>query len=216
MKNIILIAAPAAGKGTLSEMLVEKYNYAHISTGDLLRDAARKGDELGNKISEILKKGELVTDEVVFQLLERRLNDEDTKNGYILDGFPRTLSQAKEYDLMVQKMGIALGIVVVIDTPYETLKKRIVGRVLCKECGSVYNTLTGVNTPKIDGICDKCGGELYKRSDDNEESFENRYKTYEEKTAPIIDYYKEKGNLFFIKGESKEQMLESIEALLHD
>ena len=216
MKNIILIAAPAAGKGTLSEMLVEKYNYAHISTGDLLRDAAKKGDELGNKISEILKRGELVTDEVVFQLLERRLNDEDTKNGYILDGFPRTLSQAKEYDLMVQKMGIDLGIVVVIDTPYETLKKRIVGRVLCKECGSVYNTLTGVNTPKIDGICDKCGGELYKRSDDNEESFENRYKTYEEKTAPIIDYYKEKGNLFFIKGESKEQMLESIEALLHD
>ena len=216
MKNIILIAAPAAGKGTLSEMLVEKYNYAHISTGDLLRDAAKKGDELGNKISEILKKGELVTDEVVFQLLERRLNDEDTKNGYILDGFPRTLSQAKEYDLMVQKMGIDLGIVVVIDTPYETLKKRIVGRVLCKECGSVYNTLTGVNTPKVDGICDKCGGELYKRSDDNEESFENRYKTYEEKTAPIIDYYKEKGNLFFIKGESKEQMLESIEALLHD
>ncbi len=216
MKNIILIAAPAAGKGTLSEMLVEKYNYAHISTGDLLRDAAKKGDELGNKISEILKKGELVTDEVVFQLLERRLNDEDTKNGYILDGFPRTLSQAKEYDLMVQKMGIDLGIAVVIDTPYETLKKRIVGRVLCKECGSVYNTLTGVNTPKVDGICDKCGGELYKRSDDNEESFENRYKTYEEKTAPIIDYYKEKGNLFFIKGESKEQMLESIEALLHD
>ncbi len=216
MKNIILIAAPAAGKGTLSEMLVEKHNYAHISTGDLLRNASAKGDELGKKISEILARGELVTDEIVFELLERRLQEDDIKNGYILDGFPRTLSQAQEYDQMVKKMGIDLGIVVVIDTKYETLKKRIVGRVLCKDCGSVYNTLTGVNTPKVDGICDKCGGELYKRSDDNEESFEARFKTYQEKTAPLIEYYKEKGNLFLIKGEDKEQMLEEIEALLHD
>ena len=216
MKNIILIAAPAAGKGTLSEMLVEKYNYAHISTGDLLRDAAKKGDELGNKISEILKRGELVTDEIVFQLLERRLKENDIKNGYILDGFPRTLNQAKMYDELLQKLKLDLGIVVVIDTQYETLKKRIVGRVLCKNCGSVYNTLTGVNTPKNEGICDKCGSELEKRSDDNEESFEVRFNTYKEKTAPLIDYYKEKGNLFFINGEEKEQMLKDLEALLYD
>ncbi len=216
MKNIILIAAPAAGKGTLSEMLVEKYNYVHISTGDLLRNAASDGTDLGKKIASILKTGELVSDEIVFELLERRLKENDIKNGYILDGFPRTLSQAKKYDEMLNNLGLDLGIVVVIDTFYETLKKRIVGRVLCKDCGSVYNTLTGVNTPKVNGICDKCGGELYKRSDDNEESFKKRYETYNEKTAPLINYYKEKGNLFFIKGETKEQMLEELEALLHD
>ncbi len=216
MKNIILIAAPAAGKGTLSEMLVEKYNYAHISTGDLLRSAAGDGTVLGEKISNLLKTGELVTDEIVFELLEKRLKENDIQNGYILDGFPRTLNQANMYDELITKLGLDLGIVVVIDTPYETLKKRIVGRVLCGKCGSVYNTLTGVNTPKVDGICDKCGSKLEKRSDDNEESFKIRMKTYEEKTAPLIDYYKEKGNLFFINGESKEQMLKDIEALLYD
>ena len=216
MKNIILIAPPAAGKGTLSEMLVEKYNYCHISTGDLLRSAATDGTDLGEKISIMLKNGELVTDEIVFELLERRLKENDIKNGYILDGFPRTLSQAKMYDEMLKKLELDLGIVVVIDTKYETLMKRIVGRVLCHDCGSVYNTLTGVNTPKVEGICDKCGGKLEKRSDDNEESFKTRFKNYEEKTAPLIDYYKEKGNLFFINGEDKEQMLKEIEVLLHD
>ena len=120
------------------------------------------------------------------------------------------------YDELVKKLNRELGIVVVLNTSYETLKKRIVGRVLCKKCGSVYNTLTGVNAPKQEGICDKCGGELLKRSDDNETSFANRYQTYLEKTEPLIDYYKEKGNLFYINGENKEQMLEEIEALLHD
>ncbi len=216
MKNIILIAAPAAGKGTLSEMLVEKYNYAHISTGDLLRSASHEETELGVKISNMLKNGELVTDEIVFELLEKRLGENDIKNGYILDGFPRTLGQAKKYDEIIEKLNLDLGIVVVLNTEYETLKKRIVGRVLCKNCGAVYNTLTGVNTPKVSNICDKCGGELYKRSDDNEESFKNRYETYLEKTKPLIDYYEKKGSLFYINGENKEQMLKEIEVLLHD
>ena len=216
MKNIILIAAPAAGKGTLSELLVEKYDYAHISTGDLLRDASRDESELGKRISNMLKNGELVTDEIVFELLENRLNKEDTLNGYILDGFPRTLEQAYKYDEIIEKLNKDLGIVVVLNTEYETLRKRIVGRVLCKECGSIYNTLTGVNTPKIENICDKCGGSLYKRSDDNEESFKTRYETYLEKTKPLIEFYKEKGNLYFINSDTKEKMLEEIEVLLHD
>lgn len=216
MKNIILIAAPAAGKGTLSELLVEKYNYAHISTGDLLRDASRESSELGLKISNMLKNGELVTDEIVFELLENRLLKNDTLNGYILDGFPRTLTQAHKYDEMITRLNRDLGIVVVLNTEYETLKKRIVGRVLCKDCGSVYNTLTGVNTPKVENICDKCGGSLYKRSDDNEESFKNRYETYLEKTEPLIEYYKEKGILYFINSDNKENMLKEIEVLLHD
>lgn len=216
MKNIILIAAPAAGKGTLSELLVSKYDYAHISTGDLLRDASRSESELGKRISNMLKNGELVTDEIVFELLENRLNKEDTLNGYILDGFPRTLPQAKKYDEMIERLNKDLGIVVVLNTEYEVLRKRIVGRMLCKDCGSIYNTLTGVNTPKVENICDKCGGSLYKRSDDNEESFKTRYETYLEKTEPLIEYYKEKGNLYFINSSSKESMLKDIEVLLHD
>lgn len=216
MKNIILIAAPAAGKGTLSELLVEKYDYLHISTGDLLRDASRDESELGKRISNMLKNGELVTDEIVFELLENRLNKEDTLNGYILDGFPRTLEQAHKYDEIMKKLNKDLGIVVVLNTEYETLRKRIVGRVLCSSCGSIYNTLTGVNTPKVENTCDKCGSSLYKRSDDNEESFKTRYETYLEKTKPLIEFYREKGNLYFINSDTKEGMLKEIEVLLHD
>ncbi len=216
MKNLILIAAPAAGKGTLSEMLMDKFNYTHISTGDILREVSHEDTELGRKIADILKTGSLVTDEIVFELLEKRLKEPDTLNGYILDGFPRTLKQAEMYDDLLKKINRDLGIVVIINTPYETLKKRIVGRVLCKDCGSIYNTLTGVNTPKVENVCDKCGGTLYKRTDDNEESFAKRYNEYMEHTNPLIDYYKNKGNLFYINGENKEQMLEEIEALLHD
>ena len=216
MKNIILIAAPAAGKGTLSELLVEKYGYVHISTGDLLREASREESELGQKISNMLKNGELVTDEIVFELLENRLQKNDTLNGYILDGFPRTINQAYKYDEIVNKLNKDLGIVVCLKTEYETLRKRIVGRMLCSDCGSIYNTLTGVNTPKVENICDKCGRSLYKRSDDNEESFKTRYETYLEKTKPLIDYYQEKGNLYFVNSDSKETMLKEIEVLLHD
>ena len=216
MKNLILIAAPAAGKGTLSEMLVEKYGYVHIGTGNLLRDESNKDTDLGKKIKDMLSRGELVTDEIVFRLLEDRLSMDDVKNGYILDGFPRTLEQAKKYDEILDRMNIDLGSVVVLEADYETLKKRIVGRLICQECGSVYNTLTGVNTPKDDNICDKCGGSLYKRSDDNEESFKTRYSTYLEKTKPLIDFYKEKGNIYFINSESRENMLNSIEEIIHD
>lgn len=216
MKNIILIAAPAAGKGTLSEMLVEKYGYVHISTGDLLRDASKEDTPLGKKISDMLQSGALVTNDIVFDLLEKRLMKDDTKNGYILDGFPRTLEQAEMYDDTVKRLNLDLGVVIVLESDYETLKKRIVGRMLCEECGSVYNVLTGVNTPKVEGLCDKCGGKLYKRSDDNEESFKTRYDTYLDKTKPLIDFYKEKGIIHFVNSDSKEGMLKATEEILND
>lgn len=212
MKNIILIAAPAAGKGTLSELLVEKYGYIHISTGDLLRDASKENSELGEKISTMLKNGELVSDEIVFELLENKLKV--VNKPYILDGFPRTINQAYKYDELITKLNKSLGIVVVLNCDYNILKNRIVGRWLCKECGSIYNTLTGVNTPQKENVCDKCGGELYKRSDDNEESFKTRYETYLEKTKPLIDFYQEKGNLHYVNSESKDIMLKEIEDLL--
>ena len=212
MKNIILIAAPAAGKGTLSDLLVKKYDYIHISTGDLLREVSKETTELGQKITKMLKNGELVTDEIVFELLENKLRQVDKP--YILDGFPRTLNQAYKYDELIQKLNKDLGIVVVLNCDYEILKKRIVGRYLCKDCGSIYNTLTGVNTPKQEGICDNCGGDLYKRSDDNEESFKTRYETYLEKTKPLIDFYEKKGNLYYIDSQTTDTMLKEIEDLL--
>ena len=212
MKNIILIAAPAAGKGTLSDLLVKKYDYLHISTGDLLREVSKENTELGQKIAKMLKNGELVTDEIVFELLENKLRQVDKP--YILDGFPRTINQAYKYDELIQKLNKDLGIVVVLNCDYEILKKRIVGRYLCKDCGSIYNTLTGVNTPKQEGICDNCGGDLYKRSDDNEESFKTRYETYLEKTKPLIDFYEKKGNLYYINSQTTETMLKEIEDLL--
>lgn len=212
MKNIILIAAPAAGKGTLSDLLVKKYDYLHISTGDLLREVSKENTELGQKIAKMLKNGELVTDEIVFELLENKLRQVDKP--YILDGFPRTINQAYKYDELIQKLNKDLGIVVVLNCDYEILKKRIVGRYLCKDCGSIYNTLTGVNTPKQEGICDNCGGDLYKRSDDNEESFKTRYETYLEKTKPLIDFYEKKGNLYYINSQTTDTMLKEIEDLL--
>ena len=212
MKNIILIAAPAAGKGTLSDLLVKKYDYLHISTGDLLREVSKEKTELGQKIAKMLKNGELVTDEIVFELLENKLRQVDKP--YILDGFPRTINQAYKYDELIQKLNKDLGIVVVLNCDYEILKKRIVGRYLCKDCGSIYNTLTGVNTPKQEGICDNCGGDLYKRSDDNEESFKTRYETYLEKTKPLIDFYEKKGNLYYIDSQTTDTMLKEIEDLL--
>ena len=212
MKNIILIAAPAAGKGTLSDLLVKKYDYLHISTGDLLREVSKENTELGQKIAKMLKNGELVTDEIVFELLENKLCQVDKP--YILDGFPRTLNQAYKYDELIQKLNKDLGIVVVLNCDYEILKKRIVGRYLCKDCGSIYNTLTGVNTPKKEGICDNCGGVLYKRSDDNEESFKIRYENYLEKTKPLIDFYEKKDNLYYIDSHTTETMLKEIEDLL--
>ena len=212
MKNIILIAAPAAGKGTLSDLLVKKYDYLHISTGDLLREVSKETTELGQKIAKMLKNGELVTDEIVFELLENKLRQVDKP--YILDGFPRTINQAYKYDELIQKLNKDLGIVVVLNCDYEILKKRIVGRYLCKDCGSIYNTLTGVNTPKQEGICDNCGGSLYKRSDDNEESFKTRYETYLEKTKPLIDFYEKKGNLYYIDSQTTDTMLKEIEDLL--
>ena len=216
MKNIILIAAPAAGKGTLSEMLEEMYGYVHISTGDLLREASTSDTELGHKISDMLSRGELVTDEIVFSLLEKRLMLDDIKKGFILDGFPRTLEQAREQLSLSKKLNIDLGEVIVLESNYETLKKRIVGRLLCKECGSVYNTLTGVNTPIKENICNKCGGSLYKRSDDNEESFKNRYETYLEKTKPLIEFYQNMGILHFVNSDTKESMLQGVKEYLND
>ena len=216
MKNLILLAAPGAGKGTLSKQLKEEYGYVHISTGDLLRDKVAKGDELGKKIHEMQMAGELVTAEIVYQVLEDRLKEEDCNKGYILDGFPRSLEQAIEYDKIAEKLGKDIGITLLLDIPKEQLIERITGRYMCKECEAIYNIYSKEMKPAREGICDICGGELYQRKDDNLESFEKRYQTFLDNTSSLIDYYKEKGNFYVIdSSKGKDYTLEQVKELLN-
>lgn len=215
MKNLILIAPPGAGKGTLSKDLLKKYDYVHISTGDLLREQVAKGDELGKEILKVQEAGGLVSNEIVYKALENKLSDKACDNGYILDGFPRNLEQAKEYDKILERLGRDIGLVLELDIQKEDLIQRITGRFSCKDCGEIHNIYNDELKPKKDGICNNCGGELIQRKDDNLESFEKRYKTYLESTKPLIDYYKEKGVLHVIdSSKGHDYTLEQAEKLL--
>ena len=213
--NIILLAPPAAGKGTQSEILINKYNLNQISTGDLFRNIASQDTALGNKIKETLASGNLVEDELVFQVLEDYLDNHNNTNGYIFDGFPRTLAQAEKLDIILEKRQQKIDFVFYLDVEKNILLKRITGRRLCKSCGAIYNVNIDSLKPKKDSICDKCDGNLYRRDDDNQESFEVRYQTYIEKTKPLIDYYRNKKVLFDIDGGvDKEYTLKQIESVI--
>ena len=216
MRNIIFIAPPAAGKGTISEKLIDKYGYKHISTGNILREMASRDDEFGHNLKDMLSSGKLVPDEIVYEALKRRLMMNDLDDGYILDGFPRNLNQAYEYDKILDEVGKNLGVVIYLDTPKEILEKRIIGRRICSSCGATYNILTGVNTPKKEGICDKCGSSLYQRDDDNSESFKTRYETFIEQTYPLIDFYKKRNVLYSIDSIDPVDTMEKVEAIIND
>ncbi len=214
MKSIIFIAPPAAGKGTISRMFNEKYGIPDISVGALLRDEASTGSEIGKIIHDKQTKGILVDNDITIQVLKNRLMHEDCKNGYILDGYPRNLVQAEAYDEILREMNKDLGIVVLLNVPYEEIKKRIVGRLSCNDCGAIYNLFNPKLKPKDESLCDKCGGNLVKRSDDNEESFAIRYQTYQEVTEPLIDYYRNKGCLHEVDSIDSKEAFEKIEQLL--
>ncbi len=217
MKNVIFIAPPAAGKGTQSAILEKKYNLPHISTGDILREEAKRDTELGRYISEVLSSGGLVKDAVTYELLKTRLSQDDCKNGYILDGFPRNIEQAYKYDEILSSLNQELGFVIQLDIDEETLEKRITGRRICENCGSVYNINSKDEKPKEESICDKCGGRLYQRNDDNITSFKNRYNLYTEKTKPLLDYYAKKGILYVINGnDSVESVAKEIDKVLKE
>ena len=215
MKNIMFIAPPAAGKGTQAELVVEKYHIPHISTGDILREISKEDSEIGEYVRETLASGNLVKDEITYQLIEERLAREDCKNGYIIDGFPRNLEQAKEYDKILDKLGYEVGNVILLNIDKKTLEKRITGRRLCEDCGTIYNINDKESSPKVESVCDNCGGKLYQRSDDNLESFQTRYKTYIEKTEPIVDYYRKKNVLVEVNGDNTvENIFEEIEKII--
>ena len=204
IKNVIFIAPPAAGKGTIAKKLSEKYNMPHISTGDLLREAL-DDSERGILIKETMNNGGIVSLEIVLELLKMRIQKDDCNNGYILDGFPRNITQAVEYDKILNELNRDLGCVIYFDVDYETLVKRIVGRVSCKTCGSIYNELIEGKMPKVKGICDTCGNVLIKREDDNETTFKSRYETYLKETYPLVDYYKNKNVLYTVDSTIGEE-----------
>jgi len=211
----MFIAPPAAGKGTQAELVVEKYHIPHISTGDILRDIAKEDSEIGKYVQETLASGQLVKDDITYQLIEDRLSKDDCKKGFIIDGFPRNIDQAYQYDKILDKLGYEVGNVILINIDKKTLEKRITGRRICESCGGIYNINDPENSPKQESICDDCGGKLYQRSDDNLEAFETRYETYLDKTEPIIKHYKDMGVLKEVDGnDTVENIFQSIDKII--
>lgn len=196
--RLILLGPPGAGKGTQAANIVNKYSLPHISTGDIFRANIKAGTELGKRAKEYMDKGELVPDSLVVELVEDRLSKDDTQVGFMLDGFPRTIYQAEALDEVLQGMGTSLNYVVNIVVDPSVLVERAVGRRICKECGATYHIK--FNPSKAEGVCDVCSGELYQRSDDNEETVSNRISVYTNETAPLVDYYEKSGKLVTIDG----------------
>jgi adenylate kinase len=215
MKNIMFIAPPAAGKGTQAELVVEKYGIPHISTGDILREISKEDNEIGQYVAETLASGKLVKDEITYKLIEDRLKKDDCKNGFIIDGFPRNIDQAYEYDKILKRLGYDIGNVILINVDKETLEKRIVGRRICEDCHAIYNINYENSSPKIDSVCDNCGGKLYQRTDDNLESFNTRYQTYLDKTEPIIEHYRKQKVLKEVDGnDTIENIFKKIDKII--
>ena len=188
MNNFIFLGPPGAGKGSLAVKVAEDYKIPHISTGDIFRANIKAQTPLGVKVKAIIDSGSLVSDELTFELVKDRLAQEDCKNGYILDGFPRTIPQAEMLEGLVSDVKV-----VNFEIQDEIVIKRLSTRRVCKACGANYNVLT--LKPKVDGVCDKCGGELYQRDDDKQESILHRMDVYREQTEPLINFYKEKGKI---------------------
>lgn len=197
--NIIIMGPPGAGKGTQAELLIKEFAIPHISTGDMFRAAIKQGTELGKEAKRVMDLGQLVPDEITIGIVKERLAEDDCKKGFLLDGFPRTVPQADALEQILSDLGRKLDAAVNVDVANEVLMARMVGRRVCRQCGATYNI--EFNKPKEEGKCDKCGGELYQRSDDSEETVANRLKVYSEQTAPLLAYYDERGLLRTVDGD---------------
>lgn len=197
--RLILLGPPGAGKGTQAANIVDKYKIPHISTGDIFRKNIKEGTELGRKAKEFIDGGQLVPDSLTIALVEDRLKQDDATDGFLLDGFPRNIAQAEALDTVLENMGQKLSNVINIAVDPSILVERAVGRRICKNCGATYHI--AFNPSKVEGVCDKCSGELYQRSDDNEETVGSRIKVYSDETAPLIDYYTDKGVIINVDGQ---------------
>ncbi|MEK5322833.1 adenylate kinase [Aeribacillus sp. FSL M8-0254] len=199
--NLVLMGLPGAGKGTQAEKIVEKYNIPHISTGDMFRAAIKDGTELGLQAKSYMDKGELVPDEVTIGIVRERLGKNDTDKGFLLDGFPRTVAQAEALEKILKELNKEIDYVINIHVDQEILMERLTGRRICKNCGATYHLV--FNPPKEEGICDKCGGNLYQRADDNAETVGNRLEVNLKQSKPLLDFYKSKGYLKNIDGQQE-------------
>jgi adenylate kinase len=195
---LVFLGAPGAGKGTQAAVISRKLGLAHIASGDLFRQAVEKGTELGKSVKNYMDKGALVPDEVTIQLISERLNEPDCKSGCVFDGFPRTIEQARALDKMLASRGEAIDKAIYIAVPEKELLQRLSGRWICRKCQTPYHQVT--SPPKVTGKCDKCGGDLYQRSDDTEETVRERLKVYFAQTTPVLDYYKAEGELVAMEG----------------
>jgi len=211
--NLVLMGLPGAGKGTQAEKIVEKYNIPHISTGDMFRAAIKDGTELGLQAKSFMDKGELVPDEVTIGIVKERLAKDDCKQGFLLDGFPRTVAQAEALDSMLADLERPIDYVINVDVDKEILMERLTGRRICKECGATYHLV--FNPPTKEGVCDRCGGELYQRADDNAETVQNRLDVNLAQTKPLLSFYEDKGTLRNINGQQEISVVfQDVEKLL--
>lgn len=197
--NLVLMGLPGAGKGTQAEKIVDKYGIPHISTGDMFRAAIKEGTELGLKAKSFMDQGALVPDEVTIGIVRERLSKEDCAKGFLLDGFPRTVAQAEALEEITSSLDRKINYVINIDVNQEILLERLTGRRICKSCGSTYHLV--FNPPAKEGVCDRCGGELYQRADDNAETVENRLQVNIAQTKPLLDFYETKGYLRNFNGQ---------------
>ncbi|MDQ0201781.1 adenylate kinase [Neobacillus ginsengisoli] len=211
--NLVLMGLPGAGKGTQAEKIVEKYGIPHISTGDMFRAAMKEGTELGLQAKSFMDKGELVPDEVTIGIVRERLSKEDCQKGFLLDGFPRTVPQAEALENLLVELDREIDYVINIEVDKDILMERLTGRRICKDCGATYHLV--FNPPHQEGICDRCGGELYQRADDNEETVQNRLDVNIKQSQPLLDFYETKGYLRPINGQQDiRKVLADIEQLL--
>ena len=206
--KIILLGPPGAGKGTIAKALMQHDGSVQISTGDILRGAVAAGTALGKQAEAAMKAGDLVTDELIMGIMEERLQEEDCQNGYLLDGFPRTIPQAKALKALLAKLGEKLNCVLELDIPREVIIDRLTTRRTCTNCGEIYNVKS--KPPRVEGVCDVCGSEIVQRDDETEEAIENRLQVYNQKTAPLVDFYRDEGLLVSVPASDLELVMAAI------
>lgn len=215
MLRLILLGPPGAGKGTQAARICQKYSIPHISTGDIFRRHIKEGTEFGKKAQEYMNKGELVPDGLVLEIAEARLTEEDCGNGFLLDGFPRTVYQAEQLDKFLNEKNLEIDKVLDIEVDKEVLMTRLIGRRVCRSCGATYHVIN--MPPEKEGVCDICGGELYQRSDDTAATVENRIEVYTAQTMPLIEHYDKLGKIARIDGSmGLEDVFSEIVSVLGD
>ncbi|GGH85334.1 adenylate kinase [Pullulanibacillus pueri] len=213
--NLILMGLPGAGKGTQAEYIVESYGLPHISTGDMFRAAIKEETDLGKKAKSYLDAGELVPDDVTIGIVKERLDKEDCQKGFLLDGFPRTTAQAEALEDILTATHRKIDATLYINVDKSKLLERLTGRRVCKQCGATYHVV--FNPPEVEGVCDKCGGELYQREDDSEKTVNARLEVNEKQQEPLLNFYRNRGSLYEIDGNRNiDDVFKSIEAILGD